>query len=597
MTQEQQAQQAVAAAPPAEPRQIVASPRINHPSVQVGTTYEKGVSVLISGHPGCLDGETTVIRYRRGARAGSRPLVLEQLYRKFKGLKCKGTPWEVKSPVYTYSVDGDGVVFYNEIKDVVYSGAKRCVEITLSTGTVLICTPDHPLLTTAMEYVEAEHSTGCDLLMRGSMRPVKGGGKKRDYTRKHVYVLYHKYGCQRIIRNVGPKDYVYRMVPRARLVVEAHINGMTYDNYIGALRSDGAASRGFVFLPPEMEVHHRDGNKRNDARENLEVLSKAAHAKVHGLSDNFNTDYTTQARVISIQDAGIRETYDVVMGEDAPNFSANGVFVHNSWKSTWAAQWPGAVFLSVAAEGGDDSIKPGSFEPIIRALNARSQMPDCPPSFNITSPPVLPVKSAADFSQYIKDIVMNHKMWGVCTVVVDSLTYLIDLWIRDLIAHKEKQDANWMRQVKKRGGDFIGPPEWGLLNNFLAKARVDLGNAGLNVIWTTLQSDTYVTSGHNMQDRSLQTIEPMITGKNKVTLPGACKLHIWAEKVWKADDRAFGRQIVEPVFWTSSNSQARWVRHRYGLKFPQGKLLDPEFGTLPTFRAVWAELSDFIYTG
>jgi len=126
---------------------------------------------------------------------------------------------------------------------------------------------------------------------------------------------------------------------------------------------------------------------------------------------------------------------------------------------------------------------------------------------------------------------------------------------------------------------------------------VNMSNCGLNVIWTALQNDSYRTDPNNMQERYLDEVTPMITGKNRVTLPGACKLHIWAERQWAADPKVLGRQRVQPVFWTSSSSVAKWVRHRYGFKFPQGKLVDPEFGTLPTFRAVWAELSQQIYLG
>ena len=151
-----------------------------------------------------------------------------------------------------------------------------------------------------------------------------------------------------------------------------------------------------------------------------------------------------------------------------------------SWKSTWAAQWPGVVFLSIASEGGDDSVKKDTFVPVIHSMLERSQTPDCPPSFNATPPTIFPVKSTQQFKQYIKDITTNHKQWGVCTVVIDSLTYLIDLWIRELIQHKSASDRNWINQVKKRGGEFLGPPEWGLLNMFLAQTRVDLGNIAVD---------------------------------------------------------------------------------------------------------------------
>ena len=590
-------QQPLAAMP-----QAVPSPRINHSAVQYGEQYEKGVSVLLVGHPGCLAGDT-VIQYKRGKRGGSRKISLEELYKKFNGIKTRTAPWtRLQDPTYTYSIGKDGIVYYNRIIDVMRSGVKRCFAVRTGDGQQLTCTTDHRFLLEDFTYCAAKSLLGKRVILRGTMQPTSNGGKKKPRVRSSVYVTHHPYGCLRTVHptkggTVVAKKYKYKQVHRARLVVEAAMNGLTYAAYVTVLRNDEAAAATLQYLNPRFEVHHRDGDATNDARENLEVLTKAAHARRHAQTGNFHVDYYKVATIVAVTDLGEEDTYDIAMQGPDNNFDAGGFFVHNSWKSTWAAQWPGVVFLSIASEGGDDSVKPASFGPVMQRLISNSKMPECPPTFNTVAPHIFPVRSTQEFKQYVKDIIMNYRAWGVCTVVVDSLTYLIDLWIRELIMHKTQADANWMRQVKKRGGEFLGPPEWGLLNMFLAQTRVDLGNLGLNVIWTTLQQDKYRTDPNNMQDQTLIEVLPMITGRNKITLPGACKLHIWAEKQWVADDSNFGRQRVEPIYWTSSTTIARWVRHRYGLKFAQGKLIDPEYGTLPTFRAVWAELQPYIYVG
>ncbi len=43
-----------------------------------------------------------------------------------------------------------------------------------------------------------------------------------------------------------------------------------------------------------------------------------------------------------------------------------------SRKTTWAAQWPGVLFLSIASEGGDDALK--MYPQIAAMLMAASQI-------------------------------------------------------------------------------------------------------------------------------------------------------------------------------------------------------------------------------
>jgi hypothetical protein len=233
------------------------------------------------------------------------------------------------------------------------------------------------------------------------------------------------------------------------------------------------------------------------------------------------------------------------------------------WKTTWAAQWPGVVFISIAAEGGDDAL-------LIRTI--------------------------AQLLEAVEYVCRNHKQTGICTVCIDGLNYLIDLWIDEYIQHAEKHNPGWTRRVKKQGGDILGPPEWGLLNMFLRSLRVKMNNEGLNIIWTTLQQDMFKSNPNNMAEQTLEKSLPMLKGQNRITLPAACKLHIHAERIKIAHPSAMGRMTIQPTFWTASTNYVD-LRHKYLWKFPQGCLVDPEFGTTPTFRAVWYELHEFIYVG
>lgn len=271
-----------------------------------------------------------------------------------------------------------------------------------------------------------------------------------------------------------------------------------------------------------------------------------------------------------------------------------------SWKTTWAAQWPGVLFLSIKAEGGDDALK--KYPQIIADLQARSQIKDCPVAFNMAKPPVFQIGTAKEMSDKIEEVCLHHKAWGVCTVVVDSLTTLVDLWIDDFIQHQEKTNPGWRKRVEKQGGDLMGPPEWGMLGMYLRGLRVKLSNEGLNVIWTCLANEKFKPRTDNsgkvlMGEQELEKIEPLLQGKSKVTLPAVCKLHIYADRSTKiAHPTAMGRLTTQPTFWTASSDKVE-LRHKYYNQFAQGYLNDPEFGSLPTFRAVWAELHPYIYVG
>ena len=261
---------------------------------------------------------------------------------------------------------------------------------------------------------------------------------------------------------------------------------------------------------------------------------------------------------------------------------------YGTWKSSWAAQWPAPVFLSIASEGGDDALK--SYPEVAASLMNASQMKECPPVLNTAQPPSFRITHTDQVGQVILQLCQNYKKWGVCTVVIDSLTYLVDLWIDNRLESKRRHSKG------VPGTELITQQDWGFLGNFLRTMRVHLNNAGLNVIWTCLQYDIYKQDSGNQNQMYLDKSIPMIQGQTKVKLPGACKLHINSVATKKPHPSVPGRMVVQPTFYTAPDSNTD-LRHKYALKFPQGCLVDPEFGTLPTFRAVWAELHEYIYVG
>jgi hypothetical protein len=154
----------------------------------------------------------------------------------------------------------------------------------------------------------------------------------------------------------------------------------------------------------------------------------------------------------------------------------------------------------------------------------------------------------------------------------------------------------YWRDKYEKGEEIITQRDWGSLGNFLMNSRIKLTSEGLNIVWISLVKE-YFKIDPKSQDRSLDHVELMIPGRNQQLLAGACDMHIYAEKRWVAHQTALGRNVMQPIYWVASSPKVKWVRHRFGYRFPDGKLMDPEWGDLPTFRALWVALHDHIYVG
>lgn len=293
-------------------------------------------AVALVGVPGCLTGDT-IVDYKRGARSSSRPITLENLYKKFNGLPTSTRPWvDLTLPTFLHSLGPDGEVFYNRIISVVDAGMKKVICLTFSDGSSLRLTADHPVCTPGGRFERADSlAPGDAVLARGSMMPVKGEGRRLDARppRRIVNVKHHPHGAYKCVEDEG-NTYEYTRLPRARLVIEAHMNGLEYDEFVHILNYNRKVARTLRYLDPLYEVHHVDEDTMNDELSNLMVLHKAEHAREHGKSENFNVEYVREVTVVGVDAVpGLVQTYDVQMDIPANNFVANGIIVHNTGKS------------------------------------------------------------------------------------------------------------------------------------------------------------------------------------------------------------------------------------------------------------------------
>lgn len=286
---------------------------------------------------GCLAGDTELV-VNRGGKAFR--LTLEDLVHRFNGgAPRRGRRW-ASSPTKTQSIDEDGYRILNTIEAAVYSGEKEVFKLTTDNGHSIRASRDHRFWTPSGWRRLYELSPGDEVatVWTGGRREwpkrLKRSKRKRDKTymrEARAGVENHpfssKWWCARDNRE-NATVYVHR------LVVEARLNGLSYDEMLDRVCCGDLD--GLEFLDPRVwHVHHVDHDIKNNASENLELLTAAAHAKVH--SDwRRGTPRREFTRVTSITSRGVQKTYDLSMTDPHNNFVANGFVVHNSGKTLTA---------------------------------------------------------------------------------------------------------------------------------------------------------------------------------------------------------------------------------------------------------------------
>jgi ATP-dependent 26S proteasome regulatory subunit len=304
---------------------------------ELGITPSKGA--LVVGPPGCK-AAGTIIHYKRGKRNSSRSMPIEDFVAKFNGLPvAKSRPWDLTKPTYVQSWDSEtGTMFYNRVIGAYASGKKPCIRITTDDDEVVI-TPEDSVLTIDGTFKRvADVRRGDKLVMRGSMKPMPQGG--RSVNRPSIVVeglKYYDSGWPHVIET-SHRIFHYKRQHKARLVIEARMNGLSYDAYVAALRGTPDHPHRIV-LPDSREVHHLDGDALNDAISNLEVLANSDHLAQHRDISvaNLNVEHTRITKVRKVSVVGIKDTYDLQMEMPAANFHVNnGLIVHNTGKSMLA---------------------------------------------------------------------------------------------------------------------------------------------------------------------------------------------------------------------------------------------------------------------
>jgi phosphate starvation-inducible PhoH-like protein len=304
---------------------------------------KKSNQVIALGPSGCKTGDT-LIAYNRGKRKGVRKITLEDFVKKFNGEPGVRLPFKKQADTFVHSYNQEtGEIFLNKVIGAWRTGYKEVLQITTEDcGFVKITKGDKVLLEDGTFKVAKEVVVGDRLLCKGDFKcPKTDRTKKKETKRNRVVVEGLKYyeggwskktHCHKV-----NKTYIYKRNHKARLILEADLNNVSYEDYIFALKENPDHTYKML-LDADLEIHHKDGVVMNDFLDNLEALTKADHARLHykdGGQENFGRVYKKISTVVSVEDLGVLEVFDLSMQAPHHNFVVNdGIITHNTGK-TW----------------------------------------------------------------------------------------------------------------------------------------------------------------------------------------------------------------------------------------------------------------------
>ena len=320
--------------------------------IYLGTNLEEG---------GCLSGDT-VVKIRKNQNY--KEITLSELYEKWISDKDNFFNTVADGGVVSIrTMMPNGVFKYTPIDNVYCTGKKEILKITLENGYVIKSSKEHEFYT-SNGYVQSDKlRVGDEIWCNGKRKNEmtdeqyqewirklsiakigdRNPNKKRENADKIRVTCNLKFATERS----NDKGYVYvggmgfhpyctsfDHVYKHRLVVEANMNNMSYDDWVLKIRKN-EFNGSEIFLDPDYDVHHKDGNKNNNDLSNLEILSKQEHAKLH-ITEDPDKSYpkldtcASLEKIISIENIGMETTYDISV-RGTHNYVANGIVGHNSY--------------------------------------------------------------------------------------------------------------------------------------------------------------------------------------------------------------------------------------------------------------------------
>jgi len=247
---------------------------------------------------------------------------------------------------------------YYSIKDVIYSGYKETIRI-YTDNHYISCTPDH-LIYTPKGWIEAQNLSVGDTVFNNGIECCPMCGTTENLV-TYQYAKYKGY-CHTCVNKWlkdGRKykgDYISKKLNEDGYVVLRGKPLRKRKNY-----KDGILEHIYVYeqyLGYEIDtsiyvVHHKNAIKTDNRLENLQMLTKSEHAKIHSDTKmyslpQFNENVTEikrghttiylcpqECKITKIEKDIRQDVYDIILdkNERIHNFVCNNFIVHNCGKT------------------------------------------------------------------------------------------------------------------------------------------------------------------------------------------------------------------------------------------------------------------------
>jgi len=314
-----------------------------------GGGFVKGHISEVFGLEGCLAEETFVpfkiLSLKTNKIINSKGGSIKLLYERFHNNNETGIKQGKhlrNNEVYfgISSINKEDCIFTNLIADVVKTGTKECYLLKTKSGKEIKCTKDHKFYIGNNNYKTLDSlSSGDSIFISNKTTNKKDKKIRTDYLEKmikyHPSQRWHTVNATNKEKNMRYK-YQRCRVKFSHLVFEAMMNKISYEEYVSSLEtSPKEECDKFWTVPEEYDIHHLDENKKNDDISNLKLIEKKEHYRIHALENHNNLRFkVVKDEIISIENIGLKETYDIKCFDPYNNYVANGIVVHNCGKSS-----------------------------------------------------------------------------------------------------------------------------------------------------------------------------------------------------------------------------------------------------------------------
>ena len=232
----------------------------------------------------------------------------------------------------------DGRIRDRKIKDIRFAGVRQTYKITLEDGRFVSVTDNHKFPTQRGKIMCKDLRIGEDGL--------------------YVQMPYEKTDSQRYnFTDMRGKDWIKNN--------SEHLNSRK--GHMGFVKTNGESSKFESFREKNggfgickncgkegrLEIHHRDGNRRNNEDENLIAICPSCHKKIHyrefGRMKRGEKGYpSTLSKIVSIEPDKIENVYDVEIDDPNHNFCTDqGIITCNSHAAAYAINAYNSLWLKV----------------------------------------------------------------------------------------------------------------------------------------------------------------------------------------------------------------------------------------------------------